>query len=134
MKDSEQLQNENLPKTEFAAKLNQVMTEQGLTIDDIREITQSTYETARRFVRGISSPSQPVAKLVAQHFKWDLKEVQGMIIRDRERVKHGDLLDVAHSVDPDITKVTRSWPLLTKAQKKVVLETIAGFISRNRTV
>jgi len=100
------------------------MLKEGLSIAGIREITGGTYESARRYVKGEACPGGPSAKLLIAHFKWQADAVAAMLIRDRERLKNGALIDMAHGMDSDLQKVNRVWPLLTADQKGSILTDI----------
>lgn len=126
-------QDESIPKTEIAVLLQQEMQEHGLRIEQVREITESTYETARRFVRGMTVPSDAVLKLLAVHFGWNMEEAKVMAIRDRERMRNGDLFDIAHGQDPAVQKIVRAWPLLNKFQKKLILEQVNTYVASNQS-
>lgn len=120
----------SLPKTEIATMLQREMSRLDLSIDDIRDITQSTYETTRRFVRGMTVPTMQTLKLLSDKFGWDFQELKAMRLRDSERVKHGDLLDVAHGLNPDLQRISMLWSLLTETQRKIVIETVASFAKK----
>jgi len=111
-------------------KLQVAMKENGLTIDNISDIAGLTYETARRYVKGKTCPSPAAATLIASHFKWDIKEVNAMLLRDGERVKHGDLLDVAHGVDPLTQRLLRGFAVLSKEQQNMILEMINRLLAK----
>lgn len=132
MKRPEETAGDSLPKTEVAAKLQKEMNERELSIMDIRQIADVKYESARRVVRGDSSPSLPVLRLLSDFFGWDWEESQAMVLRDRERIRHGDLLDISHGSDPDMERISRAWPLLTAQQRRLVMTQIATYVGNNR--
>lgn len=122
----------SVPRLEIQARLEKAMKEKDMSIDDLREVVQSMSETARRFVRGLAVPSNSALKLMADHFGWDFEEVKAVAIRDRERIKHGDLMDVAHNIDPVSYKFVLAWPVLTKQQKKILVDHLAEFMKVNK--
>jgi hypothetical protein len=121
----------NAPRLELQALLEKAMKERDMSIDGLREVLQTMSETARRFVRGLAVPSNSALKLMADHFGWNFEEVKAIAIRDRERIKHGELMDVAHGVDPVANKFVLSWPLLNNKQKKVLTTQLADFLKEN---
>lgn len=123
---------DQIPPTEFAAKLVLAMEENGLNIDDIRDITKTAYESTRRIIRGITSPSNSIALLLSNRFKWDFDEIQQILIRDRMRVRHGELLDLSVNTDPALSQIVRGWTLLTESQRAVLVEQTSKFIKLNK--
>jgi hypothetical protein len=122
-----------VPRLELQARLEKDMKDRDMSIDDLREVIQTMSETARRFVRGLAVPSNSVLKIMADYFGWDFEEVKAIAIRDRERIKHGDLVDVAHGRDPNSYKFVLSWPLLTKQQRKVLNDQLNDFLKMNKS-
>lgn len=122
-----------VPSSEFSDKLQQEMAARGLTIDDVKKIADTSYEATRRYVRSLSSPSLAVSRLLCEYFGWNFDEIKQMLIRDRERRTHGDVLDLAHGMDPEAQKFSRAFLKLNKHQKANVMETIAQHLINNAT-
>lgn len=121
-----------IPKTEFSAKLQHEMQKRMMSINDVRDVTKTAYETARRFCKGMTPPSDSLIKIMSDHFGWDFEEVHAMAIRDRERIKYGDLLDRAHNDDPDLKRLERAWPLLSKGQRMILMEQVSTYLVKSR--
>lgn len=121
-----------VPKTEIQALISKEMADRDMTTEDLRGVIHTTSESARRFAKGIKIPADPLLKLMSDYFNWDYEEVKQIAIRDRERIKHGDLFDKAHGDEPDVQKFARSWPLLTTSQKNILKKQLNEFLVFNK--
>ena len=81
---------DGLPTTEIEVLIQQAIEKYGLSIRDLSDLTGTTYEASRRFVKGMNIPGTPILKILSQHFDWDFKAVKEMAIRDRQRIKYGE--------------------------------------------
>lgn len=121
-----------VPKTQMAVLLLQVMQEEGLSINDLANEFDMTYEYMRRLVQGKGAMSKPVLRNMAARFKWDYKEVEKLLVQDRFRLKNGEHGALAQEVTPGTEVFVRGWNLLTKRQQDVLTEQLEMFVKQNR--
>lgn len=116
------------PKTEatwhlMGAEIERRMREKGISIAQMAERVDATYETMRRILRGMNLPSVPRLRMICAELEWNLDEALEMRKMDQVRSKFGsvEVGGVLRVVDPDLERMVNDWDTLSSAQKEVVV-------------
>lgn len=118
---------------QFSTALVVAMNTAGLTIKDLAEKTDMTYENARRLVKGMTLPSKYVLKEICKILKLDFAKMENMVIADKFRRKFGDTSVDLMGHRPSLAPLEEIWDHLTEDQQKDLIAMAKGLLRRNGT-
>jgi len=120
------------PKGEFAQELVKLMNEHGLTIREVAEKADVTYESVRRLVHGIAFPSNMMLKTLCPIVGMEYNRAKQLATADKIVQKYGSVAHVLAGKNPELAEIERAWPTLEEGQKQDVIATVLAMARRNR--
>ncbi len=119
-------------KTKFASRVSAEMEAQHMSMKDLAEKCEATYEHLRKIVKGLSYPSPLMVKKIAEALKLDKVELGALAAQDRIKYKHGSEVTAALTgVPPRMMSLVNADPYLTD-EDVVELEHIAAMKAKIR--
>ena len=118
--------------TKFALELKRLMSEHDPPLD-IKRLADSlslSYEHARKIVRGLSPPSELLARELARFFGVAPQRFTDLVRKDRFSREYGEEFEIPAS-NPGLREIVSAWAKLTDTQKKALLTMLEAFIAQN---
>jgi transcriptional regulator with XRE-family HTH domain len=120
------------PRTQLAELLTSKMEEQGMTMNELAEKLDVTYEHVRRIVRGEGIPSKYVLKLIAEVFKFKYHDLEKIAVSDKIKKKYGSIPAELAGKDPTLEPLEKLWFKLHEEQRAALIDMASSFARRNR--
>ena len=115
----------------FAQELVKRMNELGVTIRDLAEKTEITYESIRKLAHGVAFPSNFVLKEICKILSMDYEHAKKLVVEDRIIKKYGSVASVLAGKNPELDEIERFWAHLTDSQKKDIVAMVQVMANRN---
>ena len=121
-----------MTKTKISDLISEEMRLKGVSIRDIAEGTDRSYEHIRKLVKGIAIPSVSIIRAVAGFLEIDFQKLYRLSQQDSITKKYGDVpLEMAHK-KPSLEPLDRVWDDLTKQQQDGIISMAQGWARQNR--
>jgi transcriptional regulator with XRE-family HTH domain len=124
--------NSDVSKTQVGQFISNAMQQKGVSIRDLAEGIDVTYEHVRRIVKGAAVPSKFILKLIADNLKLNSKELDRYATADRITKKFGSIPVELSGKNPELTPVEHVWGELTEDQKSAAVNMLQGWARLNR--
>jgi transcriptional regulator with XRE-family HTH domain len=95
------------PPTQYAQRIVKELNEQGLSISDLQEMLGTTYEHARKIVKGASHASKHVRQKIAELLGVPFEELEKLDVADRIRKNYGSLPTIIAGKHPEVEPFER---------------------------
>lgn len=118
--------------TELSELIGNRMDELGMDIGGLKKVLDTSYEHARRIVRGEGVPSRPVLRLISQQLQLDFRKIDALATAAQIRKKYGEAVFDMMGRNPELEPIERAWPSLTEQQKHDAIAMITGWAKRSR--
>ncbi|MGE0405911.1 MAG: hypothetical protein AB7O65_06405 [Candidatus Korobacteraceae bacterium] len=105
------------------------MEQHAVTISQIAEAVESTYEHARKVVKGLAFPSKPMLRTISELLRIERTELEKLSLEDRLNHKFGKAAASMGGRNPELQELEIAWPYLSEQHKKDIIE-IARLWSR----
>jgi transcriptional regulator with XRE-family HTH domain len=115
-------------------RIQERMDELGLSIKDVADKAESTYEHIRKITRGTSFPSKYFIRVLAEVLDMDKQELEELVAVDQIMHKYGKTLNRVIGKNPELDPIEKVWSKLTKDQKADFISQITAVARRNRKV
>lgn len=109
---------------EFSRRLAQRMEEKQLTIRDVSEALNTTYEHIRKVLKGGSFPSRWLLVELCKIFDLNFSEMQQVVAMDRVKIKYGKTV-------PILDTIAENWNELTPEQQRDIQILVQEYAKRN---
>jgi len=117
----------------LAFELARLMEVRHLTIKDLAEQVELSYEQTRRLVNGAALPSRAALERICKILGADLKELTTLLFAEKsQRVYGTDVVSEMTGKDPELAPIEASWPHLDSEQRAILIDIAKGMASRNR--
>jgi transcriptional regulator with XRE-family HTH domain len=104
-----------------------------ITLRDLAEKVESTYEHMRKLVRGTAQPSKAMLKEICRALDLNFEDMRQLVEEDRMQRKYGDAVYKMVGKDPRIGELeSAGLGQLTDEQVKVVANMVQTFARGNR--
>ncbi len=123
---------DEIPVTQIALRLREAMDRENISIAQLAQQIDMTYEYTRRLVKGINIPSRALLKVVCARFGWDFDEVYRTVVQDKFRLANGAPGALAQDLNPEVEPFEKAWHLLDIDQKEILLAQFKLFLAQNR--
>jgi hypothetical protein len=119
------------PET-FADRLQRLMDEHDppLGIKELADMLDTSYEHARKMVRGLTVPSHFIVGAIAQLFGVDASELNEVAKLDSFHRKFGEGTPTP-VFNSEVAPFASAWSVLTEGQKTQLLTLLKQFVSAN---
>lgn len=114
----------------FAQRLEHLMEthDPPLSMMDLSDKLQTTYEHVRKMCRGISVPTRFVVLALADIFQVSSEELETLAKEDRFRRKFGDQSPTP-IFNPEVQPFATAWPFLSDTAKADLLERLKKHVA-----
>lgn len=112
--------------------INAGLAEKKMSIKDLAEAVDITYEHSRRLSRGESLPSKFILREVCKVLGISLQEAERAATADRINKKFGGIPAEMSGKIPSLSAIERVWNSLTEEQQADATAMIQGWARRNR--
>lgn len=120
------------PQGRFATKMVGAMEQKGVTLTDLAERLDASYEHCRKLAKGIAYPSKYLTKLICKELGLDLAEAEELIVADKFEHQFGDAGFRFMGRNPELADIEKHWPSLTADQKAYITTTVEALAKQNR--
>jgi transcriptional regulator with XRE-family HTH domain len=120
------------PATILSRKIQDAMNTQNISIRDIAEKTEGSYENIRRVVKGVSVPSIPLLRSICEILGLDRAAISDIAKGDRIRQKYGSVPIELTGKKPSLEPVDRLWDELKPDQQEMVISMVESWAQLNR--
>ncbi|HUQ92893.1 MAG TPA: helix-turn-helix transcriptional regulator [Bryobacteraceae bacterium] len=113
----------------IAAKMEKV----GMSILDLAVKVDTSYEHARRVVKGEAPPSDRLCRDISRVLEIPMETLSELMEQDRIRLRYGGVLpESITGKKPDMEPLERVWDDLKPAQKENLVALAASMVRQNR--
>jgi transcriptional regulator with XRE-family HTH domain len=120
------------PGTLTAQKLLDAMEEKGMSIKELAEKSDTTYEHIRKILRGGSFPSKYMIRVLSELLNIKKSELEQLVAADQIRQKYGKIPAILSGKNPELEPVERIWNNLTPAQQADFVAQMQAVAKRNK--
>jgi transcriptional regulator with XRE-family HTH domain len=113
-------------------RIQERMDELGLSIKDVADKAESTYEHIRKITRGTSFPSKYFIRVLAEILDMKKEELEELVTIDQIMHKHGKTINRIVGKNPELEPIEKVWVKLTKDQKADFISQMTAVARRNR--
>jgi transcriptional regulator with XRE-family HTH domain len=121
--------------TRFATTLVKELERQGISMPELAQRTNLSYEHIRKLAKGLAYPSEPAVAAIAKALALDRADLLRMVVEDKMgrtfRFKFHALTEADEGLDP-LLPIKRVWSQLTPEQREMVIGMVQGMADRNR--
>ena len=108
------------------------MEQREVSIRDLAEHMEATYEHARRMARGESIPSKFLLKELCKFLGIDFHAAEKASTADKIQEKYGTIPQEIAGKTAGLDPIERVWPQLTEEQQQSVIVMVQGWVKMNR--
>lgn len=101
-----------------------------LGIKELADMIDTSYEHARRMVRGALVPSKFVIRAIAQSFKVNPEELEAVAKTDKFKREYGDGTPTP-IFNAEVAPFAKSWHMLRDDQRAALLRQLKGYLNDN---
>ena len=117
----------------LAFELARLIEARHLTVKELAEQVDLSYEQTRRLVNGAALPSREALERICKILGADLKEMTTLLFAEKsQRVYGTDVVSEMTGKDPELAPIEASWPHLDSEQRAILIDIAEGMASRNR--
>jgi transcriptional regulator with XRE-family HTH domain len=121
-----------MEQTQLGQYLSDAMARAGLSIKELAERCDVSYEYIRRLVRGEGLPSKHMLRVIAAEVGADRKEVERLLVADSIRRDYGKVPLEISGKNPDAELFERHISELTPDQREALEAMLMMFVKQNR--
>jgi transcriptional regulator with XRE-family HTH domain len=125
---------EELSQTEIGQIITDKMDEKGMSIKDLSQKLDITYEHVRRIVRGEGVPARYTLRQICEELGIPVKQAEKIATRDKVKKKYGPAYLELTGVKPGMETINRLWDSLTEEQQTDVKTMVEAWVKRNKAV
>jgi transcriptional regulator with XRE-family HTH domain len=118
-------------KTLTGETIRAAMEKQGLSIADVANSVDTSYESARSIVQGNVVPSKHLIKLYASVLKLSLRDLEMNAIADRIRMRFGKRWLEMGGKNAELEPIERVWDKLSDEHKADVIAICKTYAERD---
>lgn len=107
--------------SKFSTAISHALDQKKLSIRDLMEATETTYEHTRRLVKGLAHPSPRLVKDIAKFLDLDAKQLQDFATEDRIVSKYGKSSLRVAGRNPEMQAIDVAWPYLSDSSKATLI-------------
>jgi transcriptional regulator with XRE-family HTH domain len=115
----------------FAEALKLCMEERGLSLLDVSDRTEMSYEHTRKLTRGLASPSPAMLKVLCAALDLDRQEMNKLVTIDKIHRQFGHIPEEISGKNPALGKIEFLWPKLTDEQRAGLEAQAAALVTMN---
>lgn len=123
--------NRNLEKTLLSDRLNAALENKGMSLQELADATDMSYEYVRRLVKGEAVPSVRVLRDLARVLSLDQQALIDDANADRLKARMGDQFEKMLGKNPELAPIERFWDRLTEEQKQTVTTLVRTLAASN---
>jgi transcriptional regulator with XRE-family HTH domain len=120
--------------TDLSELISNALEARDMSIKDLAEHLQITYEHSRRIVRGESVPSRLLLKTLAEPLKLDFEHLVKLATAARIKAKYGSIPAELAGKKPGMESIERAWDKLTPDQQQDLCDMARTWAKRNATL
>jgi len=120
------------PKGRFSQEMVKKMNEMGLTIRDVAEKSEATYEHIRRLAHGAVFPSSLMLKEICAILGINPELAKKLATADKIEQKYGSVANVLAGQNPELIEIEKSWVSLQENQKQDIIAMVQALARKNR--
>lgn len=120
------------PPTDLSEIIAKRMGELGITINELAQLVDISYEHARRIVNVGGVPARPVLRLISRELNLDFHELDKMAAAANITKKYGSIPLELSGKNPELEPIERAWQHLTDQQKQDAIAMVKGWAKRNK--
>jgi transcriptional regulator with XRE-family HTH domain len=120
------------PEGRFANLLYDMMDKKDLSIRDVAEATDATYEHIRKMLKGIAFPSKLMLKALAKILGVSYDVFDEALTHDRMEHKYGKMAHKVMGQSPETARFSPLLPKLTEQQQDALYSMAQTFAKQNR--
>jgi transcriptional regulator with XRE-family HTH domain len=102
----------------FSTRVQQIMDDKNITMKELAEATEMTYEHTRKIVKGLVYPSKNMARLVAGALKVSGKELEDLALEDKLMGKFSHVASKMAGRNPELESIDAVWSLFDDRDKQ----------------
>jgi hypothetical protein len=121
-----------MPTGRFANSLSDHMNSKEITIRDLSNLVNITYEHARRLVKGGALPSLRLLKDICSSLRVDQRAWEKLVVADQMEQKFGGIPAALAGKNPDAVPFERVISQLTEEQRQTFLVQMRAVASKNK--
>lgn len=121
-----------LYRTLVSEKVEDQMGVLGLTIQDLADALDVTYESARQYAKGVQLLTPSRVEELAEVLKLDYDELWALAVRDDMQKRYGDDVLRFFGKNPELGPIERVWPRLSDDHKKDLITMVEAFAQRDK--
>lgn len=119
------------PSGRFGTALTDALEKNNMSLNELGEKTESTYEHTRKLVRGMAYPSKHLLKAICKVLDLKVSEMEDLINADKIQHKYGNSANRLFKRNPELEEVERNWDYLSEDQKSTINTMISTFRKQN---
>lgn len=120
------MKTEAAPVALFAREMKERMEQKDISSNELSDRIGCTYQYVRNLVTGKSLPSKMMLRAIANVLQLDPQELEPLVVKDKFRTKHGDLVLEAQGIRPDMEQIISDWADLNLEQRKFFMSQISS--------
>ena len=117
----------------LARKIEHAMLNKGMRVIDLSDAIGTTYETARKLVRGQTLATKELIRVLSRVLGLGIREMQIAVRRDRTHAISPRLFWSLQGMNPELEFLYMEWEYMSSADKKRITEMALLLAAKNRT-
>jgi len=114
----------------FSERLLHSMAALKLTPKRVAPRAGCSYEFVRRMTRGESLPSRELLTRLSVLFRWNVREIEGLVRADECRRKYGAAFWSVVGIDPKLEPIYILFPYLTPGERQMAVDLLRSYVGR----
>jgi transcriptional regulator with XRE-family HTH domain len=114
--------------------IKQALLDKGMSIKDLSEKLELSYEHTRRLTNGLTIPSKFVLRALCSILDLNEQDMEKLVTVDKIRKRYGSIPAEIAGKKPGLEPIERVWDRLTPDQQGDAVAMIVGWARRNGTV
>jgi transcriptional regulator with XRE-family HTH domain len=117
----------------LAFELARLIEARHLTVKELAEQVDLSYEQTRRLINGTALPSREALERISKILDADRKQLTTMLFAAKsQRVYGTDVVSEMTGKNPELAPIEASWPHLDSEQRAILIDIAKGMVFRNR--
>jgi transcriptional regulator with XRE-family HTH domain len=106
----------------FANRLQQAMENNNVSVKDLCEMIDMTYEHTRKIAKGLVVPSKNMAGIIAEAMKLPKRELQELAMEDKLLAKFGGVASKMAGRNPELEPIDAVWGIFDENDKREIYQ------------
>jgi transcriptional regulator with XRE-family HTH domain len=111
--------------------LREQMEAKNISIKDLADKIETTYEHTRSIIRGNVVPSKHMLPLFAKVLGLNIKELEKLAVADKIRRKYGKIPLELSGKNPELEPIERAWEKLSESHKQDIIAMVQTYARRD---